>query len=295
MSDETTVVDGPSPCLNCGSTLQGKYCCQCGQKAHVHRSLSAIGHDLAHGVLHIDGKIWNTLPLLLLKPGELTRRYIAGERAKFLSPMGLNLFSVFLLFAVMALAPSQEPLIKTEPTVETAVPADQKPLEAEGKKPAAVKINDNINIGFGDKDLDTQIKKKLDYIFENKDLITYKIKANGYKLAWLLIPLSLPFMWLVLIGRRGFHLYDHAVFVTYSISFMGLLVSVAAVLGIIPFLGWLEGMMLVLVPPLHLYSHLKNSYGLGRIEAATRLILLLWSIFCVTLMYGLMLVLLGIF
>ena len=81
----------------------GPYCHQCGQPAHVHRSLAAFWHDLAHGVLHFDGKIWRTLPLLAWRPGELTRRYIEGERARFVSPMALFLFSVFLMFAVFTL------------------------------------------------------------------------------------------------------------------------------------------------------------------------------------------------
>ena len=59
----------------------------------------AFGHDLVHGVLHLDGKIWRTLPLLAWRPGELTRRYVDGERAKFVSPMAMFLFSVFLMFA----------------------------------------------------------------------------------------------------------------------------------------------------------------------------------------------------
>ena len=36
---------------------------------------------VAHGALHFEGRIWQTLPMLAVKPGELTRRYIAGERA----------------------------------------------------------------------------------------------------------------------------------------------------------------------------------------------------------------------
>ena len=62
---------------------------------------SAFFHDFLHGVLHFDGKLWRTLPLLAWKPGALTRRYIDGQRASFISPMALFLFSVFLMFAVL--------------------------------------------------------------------------------------------------------------------------------------------------------------------------------------------------
>ena len=90
-------------CLNCGAELLGPYCSACGQHAHVHRTLSAFFHDFLHGVLHFEGKIWHTLPLLAWKPGELTRRYIDGQRARFVSPIALFLFCVFIMFAALSL------------------------------------------------------------------------------------------------------------------------------------------------------------------------------------------------
>lgn len=98
-----TAETGERNCLNCAAPLDGPYCRQCGQKAHVHRSVGAIVHDLVHGILHLDGKFWRTLPLLAWRPGELTRRYVHGERAKFVSPMAMFLFSVFLMFAVLSI------------------------------------------------------------------------------------------------------------------------------------------------------------------------------------------------
>ena len=89
-------------CLNCGTLLQGDFCHACGQHAHVHRTLTAFFHDLVHGVLHFEGKIWRTLPMLAWRPGELTRRYVDGQRATFVSPIALFLFSVFLMFATVS-------------------------------------------------------------------------------------------------------------------------------------------------------------------------------------------------
>src|SRR5687767_5682858 len=62
-------------CLNCGTGLIGPHCHACGQRAHVHRTLGAFFHDLVHGVLHFEGKTWRTLPLLVWRPGRLTREY----------------------------------------------------------------------------------------------------------------------------------------------------------------------------------------------------------------------------
>ena len=89
-------------CLNCATPLAGPYCAACGQKAHVRRSLRGFGADFVAGLFNFEGKFWRTLPMLAWRPGELTRRYIAGERARFISPVALYLFSVFLMFAVLS-------------------------------------------------------------------------------------------------------------------------------------------------------------------------------------------------
>src|SRR4029079_19228154 len=88
-------------CLNCGVPLTGPYFAACGQKAHVHRALPRFLQDFASGMLNFEGKFWRTLPMLALRPGEMTRRYIAGERARFISPVALYLFTVFVMFAVL--------------------------------------------------------------------------------------------------------------------------------------------------------------------------------------------------
>ena len=93
-------------CLNCGAQVDGAYCAACGQRTHLHRSLLHIGHDILHGVFHFEGRMWHTLPELFFHPGRLTRRYIDGERAKFVSPMALYLFTVFLMFGVFSFTTS---------------------------------------------------------------------------------------------------------------------------------------------------------------------------------------------
>ena len=73
---------------------------------HLHRSFISLGHDILHGVFHFEGKMWRTIPELFFHPGRLTRRYIDGERAKFVSPMALYLFTVFLMFGVFSFTTS---------------------------------------------------------------------------------------------------------------------------------------------------------------------------------------------
>ena len=89
-------------CSNCSSPLTGSYCSGCGQRAHIHRSLLHLAEELLHGVSHFDAKGWRTLPLLVARPGLLTRRYIEGQRTRYVSPLALFLFTVFLMFLVFS-------------------------------------------------------------------------------------------------------------------------------------------------------------------------------------------------
>src|SRR5262245_17444339 len=101
-SSATPDVDERVVCRNCGAVVNGAYCAACGQRRHIHRSLASIGHDILHSVFHFEGKLWRTIPELVIYPGRLTRRYVEGERAKFISPMALYLLSVFLMYAVFS-------------------------------------------------------------------------------------------------------------------------------------------------------------------------------------------------
>ena len=87
--------------------LVGEYChCLRPEGACPPHACAPSATTCCTASLHFEGKIWRTLPLLVWRPGELTRRYIDGERAKFVSPIALFLFFVFLMFAVMRASPA---------------------------------------------------------------------------------------------------------------------------------------------------------------------------------------------
>ena len=322
-------------CLNCGTELVGSHCHACGQKAHLHRTLSAVGHDLMHGVLHLDGKLWHTLPLLTLHPGKLTRRYIDGKRGYFVSPMALFLFTVFLMFAIFqaigfttpsdpGLTTSAELTAKMDgrrevlvsqrtETIEDLEEASgdeaarlrNKLIEVEneidtldegravivgddtGKNSAQVTIGGNTNPAF--------IEHMVEKWRKNPGLMLYKLQNNSYKFSWLLIPLSLPFVWLLFAWRREFKAYDHAIFVTYSLAFMSLLFIVLSLLGKIGVPGGLLFLVGIFVPPVHIYRQLRGTYALSRFGAAWRTVVLSIFIVIITALFLQVLLLLGAF
>src|ERR1700722_2795190 len=87
-------------CGNCGATLMGPYCFDCGQHRHESaRSVSALFEAAWHVASHVDGRFWQTLYILLFKPGKLTKEYFAERRARYLPPVRLYLVLSVLFFA----------------------------------------------------------------------------------------------------------------------------------------------------------------------------------------------------
>ncbi len=330
-------------CLNCGAALAGPYCHQCGQQGHVHRTLGAFFHDLLHGVLHFEGKIWRTLPLLAWKPGELTRRYIAGERARFVSPIALFLFSVFLMFAVFSLlggpfgsgsSPEATREAARDIARETAqldqriagLERQRQAIAARRQPTAAVDaqirglrqqrgaieaaqafalVPSNAPEGTA-RTLDLREAEAntgwawLDHGIakaqENPSLLLYKLQSNGYKFSWALIPISVPFVWLLFLHRRryrAYHAYDHVVFVTYSIAFMSLLLVTLSLLQALGVGEALIGLAFTFVPPVHIFWDLRGAYRLGWFSALWRTAALLVIAFFAAMIFFTLLLALG--
>lgn len=284
-----------SACLNCDTPLIGSHCYNCGQTAHVHRTLGAFFHDLLHGVFHFEGKVFRTLPMLAFRPGKLTREYIDGRRASYVSPLALFLFSVFLLFAAISSTAgkaefAEEDQAKAKAEAVKGLSEAQKGLPELKQKRAALEAR-----GEDTDDIDQEIESRervvavagrlaggeqlkstgftlLDNVIDeaaaNPNLAIYKMQSHAYKYSWVLIPISVPFLWLLFPFSRRFHLYDHTVFVTYSLSFMTLLSTLAMVVGALGAPA-ISG-FLMLTPPLHMYRQLRGTYGVSRAGGVAR-------------------------
>jgi hypothetical protein len=320
-------------CANCNAELAGAYCHQCGQMAHVHRSLLHILEELAHGILHFDTKSWRTLPLLVARPGLLTRRYIDGQRARYVSPLALFLFSVFLMFFVFSMiagsgadSPAKraagmekartalskeiekgrELVAKREVKLAQAKTADEREDATEdladarsdlhesevslaalnavpdlNPKEGVLNRNDTARtdtntvldkIGL-DKSRPT-LSRIIRHAAENRELTLYKMKNSAYKFAFMLVPISLPFLWLMFFWRKGVTMYDHAIFTLYQLSFLSLW---CALIGLMAKIHVMEGFIAAaaLFPPVHIFMQLRETYALGWFATAWRTIAML--------------------
>ena len=332
-------------CADCGAETSGNFCSNCGQPTHVHRTLLHLGEELLHGVMHFDGRFWRTLPLLLVNPGKLTREWVDGRRTRYVSPLAMFLFTLFVMFFALSFMPHKEehalPLaqqIEAQRAVvaqaeqvvaaaekeiaeiqEAAEPADggpppsgigiragaaagvmagaqaglnnEKAKLAQLEKEAVEGRKDGLTPGTWQaqvadiaadvgKDgnangLTKTVAKKL----KNPDLALYKLQQTIYKFAFLLVPLSIPFVALMFLWKRGFTLYDHGVFVLYSLTFMSLLLMAVVVLATsVKGAGPAAGLVASLIVPVHMFAQLKGAYSLKIFSTLWRTIALL--IFC---------------
>jgi len=332
-------------CADCGAEVTGNFCSNCGQAAHVHRTLLHLGEELLHGVMHFDGRFWRTLPLLIINPGRLTREWVQGKRTRYVSPLAMFLFTLFVMFFALSFMPHPEThstsladqiseqredvakaeraVVEAQKAVDAAAagmePADGSPpafdsgakagvaagalAAAEGKvtaeKARLAQLQQELVQGRKDglapgswqaqvadaaKDvsedgknngLTKTVAKKL----KNPDLALYKLQQTMYKFAFLLVPLSIPFVALMFLWKRGFTLYDHGVFVLYSLTFMSLLLMavVVAATTIRGAGGWAAGAG-GLIAVAHMFAQLKGAYSLKIFSTLWRTVALV--IFC---------------
>ena len=114
---------------------------------------------------------------------------------------------------------------------------------------------------------------------ENPDLAVYKLQQTTYKYAFLLVPLSIPFVALLFLWRRGTTLYDHGVFVLYSLTFVAILGMLMVALGAINTnLGRVAVLGGLLWLPVHMFMQLKGAYSLSIFSAFWRTLALVF--FC---------------
>ena len=93
-------------CHNCGIRLSGRFCSACGQKAlPLNVTLRDFFHDFIEETLNVDGRTFQSVRRLLLSPGFLTREYLQGHRAQWVSPIRLYLTLSVLFFALSTLVP----------------------------------------------------------------------------------------------------------------------------------------------------------------------------------------------
>jgi hypothetical protein len=275
----TEVAEDHGVCANCQTALAGPYCHACGQQGHLHGRLGHLLEEFAEGIAHLDGRLWRTLPLLAFRPGTLSRRWREGHRVRFVAPMHVFLFAVFLLFVVPSLGgkhlislPSQAQLggpLDLQTSEERLTTAARKTATSEDRaelaaatKAARSEQGENLLV---------PLFAKLNTVLKDNHYYGYRIESLAYKLSWAVVPISMGILWLLMLFK-GFTLYDHAVVSLYGLGFVILMVAVARLLPA-PVSGAL-GSLIIWIAGVHAIAHLHGAYGLSWWGATLRGVML---------------------
>jgi hypothetical protein len=97
--------DTAARCPNCRTAIVGHFCHECSQEATLHPpSAREFLHEFIGHYVALEGKLWKSLWLLLLKPGQLTLEYMEGRRVRYVQPLRLYLTFSLIFFAIVKLS-----------------------------------------------------------------------------------------------------------------------------------------------------------------------------------------------
>jgi len=113
-------------CLNCGTTVIGRYCHICGQQnVETKESFWSLTKHFVFDILHFDGNFFHTLKYLLTRPGFVAKQYCDGKRNSYLHPIRMYLFTSAVFFLVFFWMKNENGFV----SVETS-----KPLTAQQRR-----------------------------------------------------------------------------------------------------------------------------------------------------------------
>jgi hypothetical protein len=284
--DESLKVASSAECGNCGAALTGPYCSHCGQHAHESaRSISALFHDAWHIATHVDSRFWQTLYILLCRPGRLTKEYFAEHRARYLPPVRVYLVLSVLFFAFGLTTPNKVRVM----TLPEGAPASA------AKSNSANEDSDTIVLAPGAKTkgffgisscdkietsigwLQGPLRESCRRNIENHgDTIKHAFIANIPKMMFVFVPLMALLM-LLLYWRPRRYYVEHLVFFLHNHAAIFLLLLIQASLAWLAawlawrtFTGWVIA-FISLYSVWYVYKAMRAYYGQGRFLTLTKL------------------------
>jgi hypothetical protein len=249
----------PTHCANCGEAFvqpPPAFCPACGQESRVRApTLGEFVQQFGGAYFSTEGALWRTLKLLLLKPGELTRQYLAGRRKHYVLPLRLyitiSLVSLLLLRLVAGV------------DVNLGLPSD---LDLRKGEYALLQIDGNTGTGLKDgvfycRGLPAwfchRLERRLDTdprgLQREAEALGGRFIGNLGGAMFLMVPLFALLLKLAYWNRR-LRYTEHLVFALHLHAFW--FVALLFTLGNVPWLGTLAGLSI----PVYTWLAMRRVY-----------------------------------
>jgi hypothetical protein len=272
-----------SECPNCGAHVSGNFCHECGQETVLHPpSTREFLHEFIGHYVALEGKLLQTMKLLLLKPGQLSLEYMRGRRVRYIQPLRVYLTFSLIFFAVFKFMGEDHqigdvkvkgvPMIKVDPKDKirvASVPkaAAARPDEDEG---------DDSHAGASkvQKDADED-KSGFETLIEG--LVSSATDDNGARArkaffgyapyaVFAMMPVFALFLKILYLGS-GKRYGEHLLFALHTNAFAFLMLTLMLLTpSVIPFAGKLLGLWLIFYLP----TAMRRVYGGSRKLTALR-------------------------
>ncbi|WP_162428251.1 DUF3667 domain-containing protein [Pontibacter pudoricolor] len=279
-------------CPNCGYTFEEayNYCPNCGQENHdLNVPVKHLIAEFFEGTLHFDTKIWQTLKLLILKPGLLTEKFNIGQRASYVPPFRLYVFVSLIFFFVLAVTTKsnhQEPVTDQKGkstrtllpgvSISTSLPdtlltgadsAQVKKLEALMQQDKDVQA---LEKSIGGSEFGREFSAKFNRFVSKDQESTQKLMKNTSFMMFLLMPFFALLLSLYY-RKLGRNYVEHLMFSIHLHTFYFILIIVAILLGkLLPAIDL--GSLIIVIMLLYLFLALRRVYKRSFIKTLVSLL-----------------------
>ena len=262
-SADGRVIAGPGGCANCGARFvpeRRRFCPECGQETHLRAPrLGEFVQQFGGAYFATEGALWRTLKLLLFKPGELTRQYLAGRRKHFVLPLRLYLTISLATLLVVRLAGTVNVDVQPDASKEFAKAGNNLVIKLGG---GSAGLREGV---FFCENLPAWVckrfKRRIDIdpkaMASELDFIKERFLGNLGGAMFLLLPAFALWLKLVYLGR-GMRYTEHLVFALHVHTFWFLALALAMT-GV----DWVV-LVAMLAAPLYTLMAMKRVYG-GRL------------------------------
>ncbi|MDJ0922631.1 MAG: DUF3667 domain-containing protein [Henriciella sp.] len=275
------------PCLNCGSPVTDRYCPNCGQlSASFHRPFWSLIGEIISDTFSVDGRIARTLPVLLFRPGVLTRSYTDGKRARYVPPFRLFLISSLIFYLALFWVVDSTGIIgnmnigdidRDEVAVVVGDDGERQTLiDQDGNvdRELIKRLAEEDEVGLGDTDF---VIDRAANVVENPEAFWAEIKTWTPRISFFLVPLTILALVIMHIWRRSLYVYDHTIHALHLHSWIYLVGTLAMIAAQMSG-GWV-GPVFSIVFFFYIWRSLSVATASGAIMSFIRLIMMLvfWS------------------
>lgn len=246
-----------------------------------------------------------SLPMLMFRPGRMTRNYLDGQRARYVPPFRMFLLASVIFFLTIFTMNDQQHWftdwrldaqgdVSTDFTIgaqaaSPSAPASAESTPADAPTLAGVKFSD-IMLPDGNIDREKMhdiIKRqaradippaelkasllaadKAAKVYENQDRFGGRLRQWAPRFSLLFLPVFALLLTLMYAWRRKFYVFDHLVASLHFQTFLYILGTILLLfLAIVPNLAYVVPGAALLAVFVYIYRMLRVIYGSGRVAS----------------------------